>query len=266
MHGLLRASRGGALIVAVASIVASAPARADDAGDGDRMEQARRTVTAADIDYKLGRFTAALDKYTRAYELYPVAPLLFNIAQCHKNLRDYEKAIFFYEGYLRDAPRANNRALVEDLIREAKLALNEQTATPPESPPVSAPVSEPRSVAPASPAASDRPTTSSSVLAPTPAPATSDVRRSRWVPGIMVAGGTAVLAGGGVLYYYGQKGGPDEMYIYDDTRWVGGAMVALGGAALVAGAVLWVRSSPSSGAPVASIAPGGGYVAWTGRF
>lgn len=255
MHRLLCASRGGALIVAIASAaLAGAPAHADDIQDGDRMEQARRMVASADIDYKLGRFTAALDKYTRAYELYPVAPLLFNIGQCHKNLREYAKAIFFFEGYLRDAPRAPNRTLVEDLVREAKAELDKTLpepappANPPEPAVVDPPVIEP----------------TQGPVSPTPRVTADHPGRSRLVPGVMLAGGATVLAAGGVLYYYGQKDGPDEMYVYDDTRLLGGIMMAVGGAALVTGAILWFRTP--AGAPVAAITPEGGFVAWAGSF
>ena len=221
------------------------------------VRQARQQVTAADIDYRLGRFADALDKYTRAYELYPVPELLFNIAQCHKNLKQFAKAIFFYEGYLRDAPNAANRELVHDLIRESNAELAQ--ATPHEAPP-------PSDEAPPQPIEA----------APQPAPALAPARivvpeapphrRFLVLSAAMLGGGIAAVAGGGVFYYYGQKRGPHEMFVYDDTRWLGGAMMALGGAAIATGIVLWLRGAPRASGPVAVAVPGGGSLGWQGAF
>ena len=74
------------------------------------------------LDYKLARFEDALQDYSRAYELYPAPALLFNLGQCHRNLKNYERAIFFFEGYLREQPKIDpdQRALTEDLIAESQ--------------------------------------------------------------------------------------------------------------------------------------------------
>lgn len=89
----------------------------------DPKADARARVTAADLAFKLGRFDDALADYAKAYELFPAPPLLFNLAQCHKNLKHWERAVFFFEGYLRERPDAPNRSLVEELIREARAEL-----------------------------------------------------------------------------------------------------------------------------------------------
>lgn len=222
--------------IAAMTLVLSASA----ARGQEPMTEAREQVKAADIDYRLGRFVEALAEYTKAYELYPVPPLLFNIGQCHRHLKDHSKAIFFFEGYLRDEPAAKNRPLVEDLIRESKAELDKQAAE----------------VAVRPPAAVEPPRRDEPHDAP---------GRPILLPSLLVGGGLAAVAGGGAFYYYGQKHGPDEMYIYADTRWLGGAMMGLGGAAIVAGAIVWARG-PSSGAPVAAVAPAGGYVGWVGVF
>jgi tetratricopeptide (TPR) repeat protein len=218
------------------------------------IEQAKAEVKLADIDFKLARFGEALDKYARAYELYPVPGLLFNIGQCHRLLKHHAKAIFFFEGYLRDEPAASNRPLVEDLIREARAALDKpaevlvQPPTP--QPPTPQP---PLPVAPL-------------VVQPAQEPEApqQDGAPSRVIPSLLVGGGLAVAATGGAFYYYGQKRGPDEKYVYRDTRTLGGVMMAAGGAAIVAGAIVWLRR-PSS-APVAGITPDGAYLGWAGAF
>jgi tetratricopeptide (TPR) repeat protein len=242
--------RGKVAIAIVSAVISAAPVRADD-----RVAQAKQQVEAADIDYRLGRFGEALDEYTRAYELYPVPPLLFNIGQCHRNLADHAKAIFFFEGYLRDEPTASNRALVEDLIRESRAALDLSIAGR------AAPATPPQPVAPA-PIDPGRP----GPVEPPPPPGDRAPGRSRVLPALMIGGGVAALAGGGLFYYYGQKRGPDEKFVYDDTRLLGGTLMAVGAAAIVTGAVLWLRHPDTSGALVAALAPDAGYLGWAGTF
>jgi tetratricopeptide (TPR) repeat protein len=86
----------------------------------DPKADARAHVVEADTHFKLGRFTEALAEYTKAYEIFPAPPLLFNIGQCHRNLKNWERAAFFFEGFLRERPDAPNRAVVEDLLKEAR--------------------------------------------------------------------------------------------------------------------------------------------------
>src|SRR5262245_37079958 len=110
--------------VAVMVVLLAIPARADTP-----TQEARALVEAADRDYKLARFDQALAQYSKAYEKFPAAALLFNIAQCHRNLGQYDKAVFFYEGFLREARKDDpNRAVVEDLLRESRDALAKQQA------------------------------------------------------------------------------------------------------------------------------------------
>jgi tetratricopeptide (TPR) repeat protein len=257
--------RGKLVIAIVSAVISVGSARADD-----RMAQARRQVEAADIDYRLGRFAAALDEYTTAYQLYPVPPLLFNIGQCHKNLGDHAKAIFFFEGYLRDAPAASNRALVEDLIRESRAALDRappdarhDTPAAPAAPPAVAPAQLVAAAQPATPPVDPR-------SGEPPPPGDRAPGRARdvpaFLPALLIGGGVAALAGGGTFIYYGQKHGPDEKYVYDDTRLLGGTLMVAGAAAAVAGAVLWLRHPEPAGTPVVVLAPDAGYLGWAGVF
>jgi tetratricopeptide (TPR) repeat protein len=108
------------LSIALALVAASLPSRADN------KEDARAHVAAADTHFKLGEFAAALDEYSKAYELFPAPPLLFNLGQCHRQLKHWDRAIFFFEGYLRERPDAPNRGVVEDLLREAHQELDAQ--------------------------------------------------------------------------------------------------------------------------------------------
>jgi tetratricopeptide (TPR) repeat protein len=95
----------------------------------DAKDDARAHVATADTAFKLGHFDDALAEYEKAYELFPAPALLFNLGQCHRNLRHWERAVFFFEGYLRERPDAPNRAVTEDLIREAQAELDKQNAS-----------------------------------------------------------------------------------------------------------------------------------------
>ncbi|MGQ0504254.1 MAG: hypothetical protein ACT4TC_02965 [Myxococcaceae bacterium] len=84
-------------------------------------EEVRAGLKRAQQAYDLARFEAALNEYTQAYRLDPLPALLFNMAQCHRQLANYERAAFFYRRYLDLSPkRPQNAELVEGLIREVK--------------------------------------------------------------------------------------------------------------------------------------------------
>jgi tetratricopeptide (TPR) repeat protein len=86
---------------------------------------AKAEVAKAQVEFQLGRYDRALEGYTSAYELYPVPGLLFNLGQCYRNLKNYERAVFFFEAYLRESPKLgqDQRALTEGLIAESKAGL-----------------------------------------------------------------------------------------------------------------------------------------------
>jgi tetratricopeptide (TPR) repeat protein len=113
-------------IVLLLMLLFTGAARAEVKGD---KNAARPHVQAADIAYKLGKFEEALASYSKAYEVYPAPALLFNLGQCHRNLKQWERAVFFYEGFLRESPaNAPNRKLVEDLLKETRVELARENA------------------------------------------------------------------------------------------------------------------------------------------
>lgn len=83
-------------------------------------EQAKALYEEGTAAYKVGNFAKALADYEAAYKLYSAPQFLFNIAQCHFQLQSWERAIFFFEGYLREVPDAPNKPLVDDLMKEAR--------------------------------------------------------------------------------------------------------------------------------------------------
>jgi len=88
----------------------------------DGMKKAKQHFVTAEAHYKLGRFAEALQEYSKAYEFASLPAFLFNMGQCHRQLGNHERAVFFYEGYLRESPKAGNREIVRRLIQESQEA------------------------------------------------------------------------------------------------------------------------------------------------
>lgn len=118
----------------LATTVEAAPKRPAAPAHDPRQEKAARSqFDRAEKAFNLGHFDEALGSYQAAYEALPLPAFLFNIAQCHRNLRNREQAVFFYQRYLSLAPDAPNRPVVEELIAEQKRLIEyEQPAEPDE--------------------------------------------------------------------------------------------------------------------------------------
>jgi tetratricopeptide (TPR) repeat protein len=108
------------------------PVAARGADGASRRAEAKAEVERAEVQYKLGRFDEALEGYSRAYELVNAPGLLFDIGQCHRNLRSYERAIFFFQEYLREETRPERRVLANQLIAESRSELEKRRQQPPE--------------------------------------------------------------------------------------------------------------------------------------
>jgi tetratricopeptide (TPR) repeat protein len=114
---MTRACKALVLALALAVPVAVLPpvptAQADDDPD---LTEARKHFKRGEKLFALGRFAEALDAYEAAFEAKALPDFLFNVAQCHRNLGNYDQAIFSYRKYLKLKPEAHNRAAVEKLI------------------------------------------------------------------------------------------------------------------------------------------------------
>jgi tetratricopeptide (TPR) repeat protein len=105
--------------LAVAAVARPAEARKDeDETSDDGVREARAHFKRGEKLFALGKFEDALAAYEAAYDANPLPELLFNIGQCHRNLEDYDAAIFSFKKYLRLKPSASNRKAVEKLIDE----------------------------------------------------------------------------------------------------------------------------------------------------
>ncbi len=89
--------------------------------EGEKESAARARFVEATKQYNLGQFDQALKAYKVVYELKPHAGLLFNIAQCYRQLEEYAAAAFYYRRY-RDEARLGgaDAQLVNGLIAEVE--------------------------------------------------------------------------------------------------------------------------------------------------
>jgi tetratricopeptide (TPR) repeat protein len=101
------------LVVAVVALVAR-PAAADDKATRD----ARRHWEKGEKLFALGRFDEALVAYEQAFEAKPLPGFLFNIGQCHRNLGNYDAAIFSFRKFLKLDPDTAKKDAVLELIEE----------------------------------------------------------------------------------------------------------------------------------------------------
>jgi tetratricopeptide (TPR) repeat protein len=91
-------------------------------------KEARAHFQRAEKSFSVGRFREALASYEAAYKALPLPAFVFNIAQCHRNLGQPERAVFFYRRYLAVDPNPPNRALVEELIAEEQIRWEDEQA------------------------------------------------------------------------------------------------------------------------------------------
>jgi tetratricopeptide (TPR) repeat protein len=184
-----------------------APARA-----GSKTE-AKVEFDKAEVNFKLGRFQEALEAYTRAYEIFPAAALLFDIGQCHRNLGHYDRAIFFFEGYLREENNPSRRKLALQLIADSKAEIEKQQAAVAQAPDVATPPVQTELPPPAPDvdhkalAARDlalAPVGAAPTLVTSPAAADDKQERPltrRWWFWTAVGAGVVAAAAGAFLYY-----------------------------------------------------------------
>jgi tetratricopeptide (TPR) repeat protein len=74
--------------------------------DSTTMVKAKAHYRKAEGAYRLGEFRNALGEYKKALRLVRRPSLLLNVAQCHRHLDEFDKALFFYKLYLDEWARA----------------------------------------------------------------------------------------------------------------------------------------------------------------
>lgn len=81
--------------------------------------QAREKFNDGNAAYEQGHFSQALAAFEEAYQLAPLPGLLFNVAQCHRQLGNYARAASSYRHFLALSEKEPaNAAMVKELIAE----------------------------------------------------------------------------------------------------------------------------------------------------
>lgn len=128
MRRMTLARRLLAPVLALALVAGSAaPARAQDAA----IEQARVHFETGQRLYEKSEFGKAAEEFMAAYEKKPFPAFLFNAAACRENLKEFDKAIDLLERYLREDPKAGDKAEVEQWISSLKASKAAPPTTPP---------------------------------------------------------------------------------------------------------------------------------------
>ena len=89
-------SRAPAILVIV---IALGTASASHGKDMRSERPGRAFFERGEANFNRGKFDEARADYQAAYEAEPLPAFLFNIAQCYRNLGDFERAQFFYQRY-----------------------------------------------------------------------------------------------------------------------------------------------------------------------
>src|SRR6266511_5451661 len=115
-------------VILAISIALSGGAAADEATD-----KARQVAASARTNYNLGEYGAAFDQYREAYRLRQDPALLYNIAQCARQLHRYVEASRAYRAYLRERTdlKPAERQMLEVRVAEMDRAAADELARQP---------------------------------------------------------------------------------------------------------------------------------------
>jgi len=178
------------------AMLAGVPARADEA-----TAVARDAYDKGMAHYHLEEYDAAIDEWERGFRAKPAPEFLYNIAQAYRLSKRPDKALSFYQKYLRVNPEAKNRDEVEKHIAALKEIVDKQKSSA-ESPPQGTLPTPPPATAPAT---TPPPTSTPTSAAPATTgradlvaqPAERPVYKKAWFWGVM--GGVAAVVAAGVV-------------------------------------------------------------------
>jgi tetratricopeptide repeat protein len=204
-------------------------ARAQAPGPVDQRAQAAQLHYETGMaHFQLEEWDKAIDEWEAGFRAKPVPQFLYNIAQAYRLSKRPDKALAFYQKYLRMDPKAANRVEVERHINQLTRLVEQQSkaatsppvetkpveAARPTAPPPTATTAPPPATTPAPPPPASATTTPTTTTAPpaaataAPAPAATRgdvvataprkddrVTRKPWFWGVMAGVGAVVIAG-----------------------------------------------------------------------
>lgn len=239
--GRVLANRRILLIGACVLTLCLSAARATAADDPAAAKEAYRVGL---LQYNLGDYDKALAQFRAAYLAHPDPAFLFNIAQCQRQLAQFDAAGKSYRAFLRESPNVSDemRTDVQRLINEMDEAVREQRA---KAPPTGTQPPHEMTQSPAT-----RPATTPAKPLPRPAP---DARRP-WYKnalGLGITGGGLAVAvvGAGLLGKASADDSssrtaltlPDQRGLHDSANTfqaAGLALIGVGAAVTIAGTVV----------------------------
>jgi len=108
------------------ALLGAAPVFAAAKGPNDA--QAREEFRKAQAAYNLGDFEEARRAYSEVYRLKPHPALLFNIAQCERQLGNWEKAAFGYRRFMELMPEGTDFGTARALLAEMEQKQRDEDA------------------------------------------------------------------------------------------------------------------------------------------
>lgn len=125
--------------IVIVSISTMATAQTVETAD-QKKDRAREIYKRAQVHYRVGDLKQAADEFKESYELYPAPETLYNMAQTHRLLKNYDKAIFLYRQFLNEAkPNEADAKQVKERIAEMQKSLETQTHADSAPPPAATP-------------------------------------------------------------------------------------------------------------------------------
>ncbi len=243
----------------------------------DTRARAKALIRSGDTNYRLAKFEEALADYSAALKLRNHPAIVFNIAQCYRQVPDHKKALFYYKLYLSDWERKKpgTKPPYEEEVNGHIAALTskveqEQAAR------AARQRQEQEAERKRKEAELARTRARQQTPAPTTAPASVPVddgpppaRRSKvWLTaGIVTAVAAAGMLGMGVAFDLESQGERHGSDAWADAANMGlSGYVAAGGLAVASGVCWFLYARSGKPPPVAAIAPLPGGVALTGTF
>jgi tetratricopeptide (TPR) repeat protein len=117
------------LVFVLVMVLGAASAHAED------KAKAQQAFAEGRQHFDLGEYKEALESFKLAYRNFEDPTILFNIAQCQRQLGNTEDAVAFYRKYLNKVPDARNSAEVQATIDKLNATLAAERAakaTPPQ--------------------------------------------------------------------------------------------------------------------------------------
>jgi tetratricopeptide (TPR) repeat protein len=115
-----------ALASVVTAVALPRAAHAQDQG----LEQARREFERGNVLFEKGDFQGAADAFMAAYQAKSFPAFLYNAAVCYEKQKDLKQAVELFKRYLKEEPKASDRADVEKRIKALEDEIQRQAAPP----------------------------------------------------------------------------------------------------------------------------------------